>query len=173
MQYAFKLQSTRCLEILHWTITSVSSVGSLGFVSRSSSGRILGALRDMCDSNRHHACSANELPLEALKHSVIRYNCVGNTFGCVLAVSTWCRSGQRGKSRTEMERVWKRMTESTWKYQGCVCVCVCLREREREMSCRQTPLVWTVKSRCRTAASVCVCVCKWMWTCVNGRECVC
>ncbi len=109
---------------------------SLGFVSRSSSGRILGALRDMCDSNRHHACSANELPLEALKHSVIRYNCVGNTFGCVLAVSTWCRSGQRGKSRTEMERVWKRMTESTGKYQGCVCVCVCVcaweRERERE-----------------------------------------
>lgn len=40
------------------------------------------------------------------------------------------------------------------KYQGCLCVFVWV----REMSRRQAPLVWTVRSRCRTAASVCVCV---------------
>ncbi len=131
-------------------------------------GKILGALRDMCDSNRHHACSANELPLEALKHSVIRNNCIGNTFGCVLAVCTWCRSGQRGKSRIEMERDWKGMTELTGKYQRCVCLRE--REREREMSFRQTPPVWTVRSRCKTAAPVCVRVC--VCVCVNECECV-
>jgi len=36
--------------------------GPFGFVSRPSSGRILGALRDMCDSNRHvHAALMSSL----------------------------------------------------------------------------------------------------------------
>lgn len=51
------------------------------------------------------ACSANELPLEALKHSVIRYNCVGNTLGCVLAVCIWCWKGGGGRmERREWDR---------------------------------------------------------------------
>lgn len=129
------------------------SVGSLGFVSRPSSGRILGALRDMCDSNRHRACSANELPLEALKHSVIRYNCVGNTLACVLAVYIWCRSGRRGTSRTKTEREFKK---DDWVNREISRLCVCVWERD-ELSPGPSSLNCEEQVQ-DSSTSVCVCM---------------
>lgn len=131
------------------------------------SGGFLGELRITWDWSRQRARCANEIPLEALKHAVIRYNYVGNTLTCVLVVCAWCRSANRrwrdgwresifGKAepkrfKNHREEIEREKRESVY---------VCIR------SCRQTPLVWTVRSRCSTAAPVCVC----KWVCVSYGE---
>lgn len=64
--------------------------------------------------------------------------------------------------------IWREFKKE-WMRENIVCVFVWV----REMSCRQAPLVWTVRSRCRTAASVCVCVYVNECECLSVTVCVC